>query len=233
MTVITRRTMARVCGLGLLSAWSTPATARPQDRPTHGAAIVGTRHHRGITARDALPASLHLQNVGGSDGLGLCVFTSIGHSARYQGIEELADLRDWMRRHPGGGWPEKVDRVLDVKLGPDHGIEYLHVQGADAYPLLERAACEGLMPCVSLGYSERYPELGYAIDHMVNLAHLDDRYACVFDNNFIGDDRYEWMSRAEFEIRSRWSSSGPSEVWGIIFFAGLPQPPEPEVGPLP
>ncbi len=229
MTATRIRRTALACVFGLLLA-STPAGSKPQQpagRPTHGAAVEGSRHHAGITARNAPPGSMHRRNLAGTDGAGLCVFASIAHAADYQGIEGLDRVLEWMTRHPGGGWPEKVDRVLEAMLGPDHGIEYLHVEGPEAFPLLERASREGLLPCVSLGYSERYPELGYQMDHMVNVPHFGEEWVCVLDNNHIGEDRFEWIPRAEFEVRSSWSSRGPYQVWAIIFFSGTPQPPEP------
>ena len=50
-----------------------------------------------------LPNDLHLKNLGGSDGAGLCVFTSISHAARWQHVDVLKDFRDYMTRFPGGG----------------------------------------------------------------------------------------------------------------------------------
>ena len=197
----------------------------PQEgKPRPGSASVGPKRHDGVLARDAMPAKLHLKNVGGSDGAGLCVFASISHAARYQGLAGLTDTMDWMRRYPGGGWPEKVDQVLKDKLGPNHGVEYIHVYGHDAIGLLERACANGLQPCVTYGYGERY---GISIAHMVSLVHLDQEWACILDNNFPGDDAYEWMSRAEFARRFAWSPRGTGEGWGIIFLSGDAQPPEP------
>lgn len=193
-------------------------------RPTVGNASVGPKEHDGVTARDAMPGRLHLRNVGGSDGAGLCVFASISHAARYQGLDELADMMDWMRSFPGGGYPEKVDEMIRRKLGPDHGVSYLHVYGPESLELLALACASGYQPCVTYGYGERY---GVSIAHMVSLVHLDDERAAILDNNFPGDDAYEWMSRDEFAARYAWSPSGLGEGWGIIFTSGEPQPPEP------
>src|SRR5207249_61040 len=60
-----------------------------------------------------LPLPLRAKNVGGSDGAGLCVFTSIMHSARFQNERRLWDFQGDMRRERGGGWPQKVDQMIE------------------------------------------------------------------------------------------------------------------------
>src|SRR5688500_11763402 len=80
-----------------------------------------------------LPAALHTRNVGGSDGAGLCVFTSIGHSARWQNVKVLEDFQAWMRRYPGGGYPQKVDAKIK-QICAERGVPpptYLQVEGRD------------------------------------------------------------------------------------------------------
>lgn len=196
--------------------------------PSDGAAVIGGKHHNGVFARDAIPETMHVKNVGGSDGSGLCVFTSIQHAAQYQGIEGLKDFQTWMRSRPGGGYPQKVDAMIREKLGLNHGVEYVHVYGDQAVDILEVACEAGLMPAVTYGFGERYAKEGVQrIDHMVNLVHLDDQYACILDNNFPGESAYEWMPRAEFVERFAYSSQGRGEGWGIILLSGNPQPPEP------
>src|SRR5436305_7540489 len=64
-----------------------------------------------------LPLALRAANTGGSDGYGLCVFTSIMHAARWQKETPLEDFQTLMRQEPGGGWPAKVDRMI-AKYGP-------------------------------------------------------------------------------------------------------------------
>ena len=51
-----------------------------------------------------LPASEHLKNVGGRDGSGLCVFTSVEHSGRWQNVEQLTGFQSKMKKEDGGGW---------------------------------------------------------------------------------------------------------------------------------
>jgi hypothetical protein len=52
---------------------------------------------------------------------------------------------------------------------------------------------------VTYGYSPRYKS---KISHMVDCVHFTDKWAAVLDNNFPGEDQYEWMAPDEF--LSRW-----------------------------
>src|SRR5262245_53923587 len=54
-----------------------------------------------------IPVELRQKNTGGWDGAGLCVFTSIEHSARFQNERRLWDFQKNMRSERGGGYPEK------------------------------------------------------------------------------------------------------------------------------
>src|SRR5437868_6229411 len=80
-----------------------------QDRPMHrfiplifclavGANIGGKTATDGTELQLDLPGSQHLHNQGGSDGAGLCVFTSISHSARWSHVELVENFRDYMRK---------------------------------------------------------------------------------------------------------------------------------------
>jgi hypothetical protein len=215
----------RLAILPLLLVSAAPAPQGGGGRPTPGAAEVDDQEHDGAVARTALPPTMHHRNTAGVDGSGNCVFASIAHTAKAQGIDGLDDFHLWMQRHPGGGWPEKVDRMIAEKLGPDHGIDYVHVYGPESLPIIERAVANGYLVCVTLGYSDRPEYQGEAMGHMVNIAHLGPDLAAVHDNNAPGD--YEWMSRAEFEARASWSPRGPDQLWAMIFLDGQPLPPEP------
>ena len=116
-----------------------------------------------------LPGTQQLKNVGGRDGAGLCVFTSIEHSGRWQNVEKLTGFQNQMKKELGGGWPEKVDKMLG-KYAPN--TAYLQYSGDDP-SLLKLAIKTGRMPCVTYGYSPRYGGSG-RIAHMVNLVHLTD-----------------------------------------------------------
>src|SRR5262245_16320763 len=161
-----------------------------------------------------LPGTEHLKNVGGRDGAGLCVFTSVEHAGRWENAVQLVGLQAKMRQEPGGGWPEKLDQVLARHAA---GVQYLQHTGGDP-AILRLALKTGRMPSVTYGYSPRYG--GGNIAHMVNLVHLSDRWACVLDNNFPGEDRYEWMAPAEFE--RRWKLKGGG--WAVVVLAPPPPP---------
>lgn len=162
-----------------------------------------------------LPADLRTKNVGGTDGSGLCVFTSIGHAARYQNERKLADFQRQMRAERGGGWPEKVDAMV-AKYAP--GAAYVQATNGDL-AFLRKAIASGRMPSVT--YAGRDPHYGRAtIAHMVNLVHLDDTSACVLDNNFVGERQLLWMTPAEFA--ERWRANGGG--WAVVLLAPAPPP---------
>src|SRR5438128_3592813 len=160
-----------------------------------------------------LPVNQRTKNVGGRDGAGLCVFSSIGHAARWQNERRLVDFQREMTKESGGGYPEKVDRMI-AKYGK--GTPYLQYEGHDP-AILRLALKTGRMPSVT--YDGHDPHYSGSIAHMVNLIYLDDREACVLDNNFI--DELVWMSAKEFS--ERWTGDGG---WAVILLAP-PTPPPP------
>jgi hypothetical protein len=162
-----------------------------------------------------LPVSQRTKNVGGTDGAGLCVFTSIGHAARWQNEKRLADFQEKMKKERGGGYPEKVDRMI-AKYAK--GTQYIQYEGKDP-TLLKLALKTGRMPSVT--YEGRDPHYGMhsSIAHMVNLVYLDSQQACILDNNFIGENDLVWMSAKEF--LDRWSGDGG---WAVVLLAPPPPP---------
>lgn len=177
------------------------------------AASVGRTGPGGVEPEVDLPGALHTKNVGGSDGAGLCVFTSIGHAARWQNVEALVDFQTFMRKYPGGGWPEKVTQYIP-KASAAKGAaapQYVQVEGVDI-EILRLALKSGRMPSVTYAYSPTGRYSGQRIAHMVNLVYLDDKVAAVLDNNFVGEDKVEWMSVAEF--RRAYTGSGGG--WSVV-----------------
>lgn len=172
-----------------------------------------------------LPASLYLKNVGGSDGKGLCVFTSIGHSSRFQNVELLSSFRDYMRKYPGGGWPQKVDQYIE-KISKESGVpkpDYIQVQGGrETIDILKAALQSGRMPSVTYSKSPTGRYNGQRIAHMVNLVHLDSNYVAVLDNNYIEpqDKSFEWMSVDQFLA----SYTGGKSGWAVILLDPGPPP---------
>lgn len=162
-----------------------------------------------------LPSALRMHNVGGRDGAGLCVFTSITHSARYQSERALFDFQKQMRSELGGGWPEKVDRMI-AKYAP--GVEYLQHTGGDMR-FLEAALKTGRMPGVT--YDGHDPHYGnQTIGHMVNLVALTNHWAAILDNNF--PNELVWMTPDEF--KQRWTGGG-GDGWAVVLLAPAPTPP--------
>jgi hypothetical protein len=135
-------------------------------------------------------------------------------------VPPLTEVFEWMRTKPGGGWPEKVDRVIAdlCKAKRMPRPDYLQVEGND-FELLRRACRTGRMPGVTYAFSPtgRYGKARIA--HMVNLVHADERWCAVLDNNFPGT--IEWMSPAEFQ---RTWTGGSGHGWAVILLAEGPPP---------
>lgn len=170
-----------------------------------------------------LPQSLRTKNVGGRDGSGLCVFTSIGHAARYQNEPRLKDFQQKMRAEPGGGYPEKVDRMI-AKYG--NGARYIQHQDGDL-EFLYQAVKGNRMPSITYDGRDMHYGARQRVAHMVNLVHADppgtpNRQFAVLDNNFIGPDQLVWMNEEEF--KSRWLGMGGG--WAVVLL-NPPPPPAP------
>jgi hypothetical protein len=183
-----------------------------------GAQVGGNVSPDGTEIDCDLPGSEHLKNKGGRDGAGLCVFTSIDHAARWQNVPQLVGFRDWMTRHPGGGYPQKVDQMIKM-ICEERGMpvpDYIQAERVDP-ELLKRACASGRMPGVTYSRSPTGRYGGGRIAHMVSLPHADDRWFCVLDNNYPGEDKYEWMTPEEAR------RAGILE-WAVILLAPPPPP---------
>jgi hypothetical protein len=194
--------------------------APPVDQHVHDIGEMkegGDTSPSGVEIQCDLPAALRKQNVGGRDGAGLCVFTSIMHASRYQNEKRLWNFQADMTKELGGGYPDKVDKMI-AKYGA--GTKYIQHEGGDL-DFLYQALMTGRM--VSVTYDGRDPRYGrQRIAHMVNLVHLDPpekspRYAGILDNNFTKE--VLWMTVEEF--KSRWL--GNSGGWAVVLLA--PRPP--------
>lgn len=185
-----------------------------------------------------LPWPLHMKNRGGNDrgpgnprgepgkGAGLCVFTSVEHAARWQNVAVLHGLQEWMTRQPGGGWPDRVKKVI-AKVSKEQGVpepEYLQVESNDL-EILRLAVRTGRMPAVTYAYSPTGRYGGAKIAHMVSLVAAgagkgpDGRgWWAVLDNNFPGT--IEWMSEAEFSRAYR----GMGQGWTVLLLPPGPPP---------
>jgi hypothetical protein len=159
-----------------------------------------------------LPAAMRAMNTGGTDGSGLCVFTSIMHAARWQKESPLEDFQTLMQKERGGGWPAKVDQMIAKYAS---GTDYFQYQGIDSL-VIKAALAGGRLP--SITYNGRDPHYKGWISHMVNCVHYDDRWVAILDNNYIGENDIVWMTPADFQERWRGKGSG----WVVIL---LKEPP--------
>lgn len=146
-----------------------------------------------------LPPDQHMTNVGGSDGAGLCVPTSITVAAKWQGLFDLYQYRKFTESRPGGSYPEKTDADLKtyanrykVTLPP-----YVQHTGGDE-TFLELCFATRRMPGMTYAGLDGFYDSGVA--HMVNGAHLDGSRGAIIDNNRAGS--WVWMKRQQ--LVNRW-----------------------------
>lgn len=199
--------MKKIAGLVLLllasTLWAAPQVLGPIG--PDGKTEVGT----------PLPQEWKPKNVGGSDGSGLCVFDSISYCAKYQNERLLIDLFDHMKKEPGGGYPQKVDAMIK-KYGP--GTQYIQDTSGNL-ELLKLAIRTG-RPCgVTYNGHDPHYGMGTSIAHMVQLVYIDDKLACISDNNFPADKEYVWMTTQEFMQRF-----GTKDGWCVILLHPGPPP---------
>ncbi len=183
------------------------------------AGSVGPTSPQGKAPQLNFPSELQIKNTS-SKGLGLCVFTSIHHASVYQDVGATQGMPKWMieKNIAGGGYPGKVDELIK-KIAADRKVpvpDYIQVEGKDLAIL--RLACQtGRMPCVTYSVSCTGRYGGQKIAHMVNLVNADQDWFTVLDNNYPGQDKYEWDNQSEF-------SRAYAEGWTVIF---LDEPPPP------
>lgn len=165
--------------------------------------------------RTDMPMRLYIRNTGGSDGSGLCVFTSIYHVGVYNGLP-LLGYRRFMERRPGGGWPEKVDKTLKDYC-TENGVpvpRYAHAYRMASLGLVEAALARGHMVCITWGTDYSHYG-GQTIAHMVNCVYLDSEWGCILDNNF--PNEFLWVKRPTFDRYAAHSSGGGDSLWAIVF----------------
>jgi hypothetical protein len=200
-----------------LAAQSDPFAA-PGDKIVTGGDMAPDGH---TEVQADLPASsgLRLKNVGGSDGSGLCVFTSINMAARFQNERRLWDFQKQMRQEAGGGYPGKVTKMID-KYGP--GTPYIQYEGSDPSIIIQ-ALKTGRIPCCT--YDGHDPHYSGTIAHMICVVAFtgtDDSkdYVCVLDNNWIEENQLVWLRPSDFV--KRWKGNGGG--WVVILLNPGPPP---------
>ncbi len=165
-----------------------------------------------------LPGYLHRKNVS-SRGEGCCTHTSVHHASLWQNIPALQEFPKWVQSKglPGGTYPKLMDDRIKA-ICKDRGVavpEYVNLQGGkEMLDLMRLALKAGRIVCVTYSFSPTGRYGGQRIAHMVNLVHLDDAYAAILDNNYIGEDKYEWMTPTEF---LRTFTGGGRSGWAIVF----------------
>jgi hypothetical protein len=189
--------------------------------PGNPSSFINGPEHEGDAITCDLPSREHLTNIGSRrDGRGMCVMSSLEMAARWQGLDQLAGLRDWCANQPGGAYPAKVDRQLrdfcQAKSVPLPA--YLQYEGRNPGPILDLCEKTGRMACITYGRSPRYAG---TIAHMVCCAKYGDRWAVVLDNNFPGERSYEWMPREEILRRIAYPDGN---AWVFVWLAPPPPP---------
>jgi hypothetical protein len=188
-----------------------------------GSSFVNGRANSGEELACDLPAHQQFKNIGSKlDGAGMCVFTSFEMACRWHGLEPMRGFRDWCAaKYPGGGYPQKLDQLVNAycqakNVRPPQFIQY---EGNDPGPLLEACDRSGRMACITYGYSPRYGS--GTIAHMTCCPKFGGEYAVCLDNNFIGADKYEWMTKNELVKRVKWPN-GRARV--VVLLAPSPPP---------
>lgn len=171
-----------------------------------------------------LPLDQRMRNIGSRvDGLGMCVSTSITHSARWHNLRDWREFRDWCAKYPGGSYPSKTDKQVK-QYAQEKGItcpEFLQYEGNDP-AIIVAALKAGLCPAITYDGRDGVRYQGH-IEHMVNVVYLsrETNLAAIMDNNGKAEDLI-WMSFDEFV--ERWTSKGRG---GWVFLWLVPPPPPP------
>ena len=205
------------------------AGAQPDAPRSIGSARVGgPRLEDGTEVDCDFPASQQMKNEGGSDGAGLCVFDSTNWAANYAGHFPLGDVQRgifrWMKKHPGGGYPSKLAKMMKQYCA-EMGIaepEWLQVESDDldvVAKLVQGNHLVGVTYCRSP--TGRYG--GRRIAHMLCCVAAragPQKLWGIVDNNYIGT--VEWMTEEQFRV----AYTGYGGGWCVAFKRpGPPLPP--------
>ena len=176
--------LALVLGAGMLfSIESSPTPAFPDN----------------TKAQIDLPIPQHMRNVGGSDGAGLCVYTSVVMGARWHNLPDVYGLRKFAEGRPGGSYPEKLDADLKSYATRNSCTipPYIQHTGGDDTFLLLVLATRRMAGITYAGNDGFYDG---TIAHMVNCAHLDATRGAIVDNNRPG----VWVTMTNPQLLNRW-----------------------------
>lgn len=162
-----------------------------------------------------------IKNRGGSDGLGLCVFTSIEWAARMQGVHKLYGLQDFMTRRPGGGWPSKVDQIFKAYKADVKYLHFVDTSPREYIDLMRECLEVGIYPSITWGGDMTHYR-GMRIDHMVSLVDLNDEEVGILDNNFVHEVLYV-DSPTAFR-RMAMGTTTNSYFWAVVVYEGSAVP---------
>lgn len=173
------------------------------------------------------PEEEWIKNIGSKlgDHAGMCVFSSFEMMMIWHGFEDFRGFRNWCaERYPGGGYPDKLDKLIDAYCAAKHIDKPQIIQYVGDNPMfLQQAIENGFMPCTTLAHSPRYGP--NPISHMVNCVHLTDHNGAIMDNNF---KDFEWQEgREQFlaKLKYRDPNNGRPVYWAVIVVAPPPPPP--------
>lgn len=177
--------------------------------------------YNGARADAPVPPTLHEKNEGGSDGKGLCVYTSMLINGRYQQVPDLtsgkgSDYWKWIKSRPGGSYPEKWAKdMAEYERRFGRKLPYSSYVGTDP-AVLERVSKAGVPMGATMNTGLQYN--WQKIAHMISLISFKvGGFACVVDNNFPG--AYSWMSDKEFMRRQ-----DGGKVWAMWWLRPAPPP---------
>jgi hypothetical protein len=209
--------------LCLLFSIAADAQPRRPRVPTGGESVVAGRSYQGEELTVDLPGGQQFKNVGSRiDGAGMCVFTSIEMAARWHGMEDFRGFRDWCAaKYPGGGYPGNVDEHIKTYCAAK-GFRvpaYIQYEGPDVGAVLAMCDRTSRMACVTYGYSPRYGN--QTIAHMTCCPKFSGKFSVCLDNNFPGEQNYEWMTLDEIQRRIKWPQGSG---WIFVWLAPAPPP---------
>lgn len=180
---------------------------------TTGGGQAGGPEYNGSVVDCDIPRALRIRNTGGSDGAGLCVWASLEMAASYQNCKELIGTFEWMKSQPGGGWPERVDRVMKERAP---AVKYKQYMGKEL-EFIREGINSGRPVCVTMGTGELYGM--QTISHMVICIAIDDVNAAIIDNN--DPDNIWWMPVEVFHERAMHPNA---QLWAFYTLAPPPPP---------
>ena len=132
-----------------------------------------------------IPMVMRQSNWAGNQREGSCVHAVMISLFRWQNRLHRAD--EWRRTYANGEWPESLATKLDRE-----GVRYAYTTKGNVsfleWAVRTRRGC---------GITVK----GGA--HMVALVHLDDKWACLLDNNNVS--KYKWVSRES--LIAEWKAS--------------------------